>query len=124
MLLEHESDVVGHRPAHGLAGDVHRARRRRHEATDDIEQGRLAAAARADQAKKLAACDVERRVTQRLHMPNVALLAELMRDVPHTDGDVAGHSACFAFPRSDLSASRKAAVAVSSMDMSSRSTTP
>src|SRR5262249_19031699 len=57
---------------------------------DDVEQGRLAAAARPDQAKELAARDVERGVAQRTYVSGVALLAELMRDAPDPDRDFIG----------------------------------
>src|SRR5262249_48215120 len=59
----------------------------RHPPADDVEQGRLAAAARPDEAKELAARNVERGVAQRAHVAGVALLAELMRDAPDPDRD-------------------------------------
>src|SRR5262249_8050229 len=47
-------------------------------------------AARPDQAKELAARNVERGVAQRAHVAGVALLAELMRDAPDPDRDFIG----------------------------------
>ena len=91
VLLEHEGDVVRHRPAHRLAGDFHGAGGRRHQAADDVEQGGLAAAARPDQTEQLAARDVERGVAQREHVAGVAFLAELMGDVLDPDRDFARH---------------------------------
>src|SRR6516165_6854094 len=90
VLLEHEGDVARHRPGDPLARDFHRADRGRHQPADDVEQGRLAAAARPDQAKELAARDVERGVAQRAYVSGVALLAELMRDAPDPDRDFIG----------------------------------
>ena len=91
VLLEHEGDVVRHRPAHGLAGDVHCAGGRRHQAADDVEQRGLAAAARPDQAEQLAARDVERGVAEREDRAGGALLAELVGDVLDPDRDLARH---------------------------------
>src|SRR5262249_47353193 len=45
VLLEHEGDVARHRPGDPLARDFHRAGGGRHQPADDVEQGRLAAAA-------------------------------------------------------------------------------
>src|SRR5262249_51890508 len=90
VLLEHEGDVAWHRPGDPLARDFHRAGRGRHQPADDVEQGRLAAAARPDQAEELAARDVERGVAQRAHVAGVALFAELMRDAPDPDRDLIG----------------------------------
>src|SRR4029077_4096517 len=65
----------------------------RHQSADDVEQGRLAAAARPDQAEQLAARDVERGLSYLPHVAGVAFLAELMRDAPDPDRDGAsGHA--------------------------------
>jgi len=77
-----------------LARDFHRAGSGRHQPADDVEQGRLAAAARPDQAEELAARHVERGVAQRPHVAGVAFLAELMRDAPDSDRDFIGAHAC------------------------------
>ena len=80
VLLEHEGDLVRQRTAHRLAADLDRARGRRQQAADHVEQRALAAAARPDQAQQFAAHDVERGVEQRAHMKRVAGLAEFVRD--------------------------------------------
>ena len=79
----------GSGPRTGLPLDLDRAGGRRQQAADHVEQRALAAAARPDQAEQLAARDIERGVLQRLHELRVARLAELMRDVPDLDRDVA-----------------------------------
>src|SRR5580700_10047283 len=89
VLLEHEGDVLRHRPAHRLAGDFDSAAGWRHQAADDVEQRGLAAAARPDQAEQFAAGDVERRVGKRADMLRLARLAELVRDVFDADRGVA-----------------------------------
>ena len=85
VFLEHESDVARQRAAHRLAQHLDAAGARRHQAADDIEERALAAAARADQAQKLAARDIERSVGQRPHEALLALLAELMGNAANLD---------------------------------------
>src|SRR5215470_10486877 len=91
-LLEHEGDLARHRSGDPLARDLDRAGRRRDQAADDVEQRRLATAARPDQAEELAARDVERGVAQRAHVAGLARLAELMRDVLDPDRRLAASS--------------------------------
>jgi hypothetical protein len=119
ILLEHEGDVVRHRPGDALAGNLDRAGGGRHQAADDVEQGRLAAAARPDQAEELAAPDVERGVAQGAHVMGVARLAELVRDALDPDRGALG-----AHARSARIARLTRSVAAASTLRSSRSTTP
>src|SRR6266849_2267999 len=54
VFLEHEGDVARHRAGHPLAGHFHGAGGRVEQTADHVEQGRLAATARTDQADELA----------------------------------------------------------------------
>src|SRR5262249_61881740 len=89
VLLKHEGNVMGQRSSDRLGVDFDRSGCRRQQAADDIEKRALATAARSDQANELAAPDVERGSLQRLHEASVPRLAELMRDVPDSNRDVA-----------------------------------
>src|SRR5208282_5636150 len=89
ILLEHEGDLVRHRPAHRLAGDFDGATGRRQQAADDVKQRALAAAARADQTQKLAAGNVEGGIEQGADMLRLARLAELVGDAFDADCDIA-----------------------------------
>ena len=63
-VLEHDA-AIGAGPAHALAADTHLALVGALEAGDEVEQRRLAAPRRADQADELAVVDGERHLAQR-----------------------------------------------------------
>ncbi len=93
VLLEYESNVVRHRSADALAEDFDRTGGGRDEAAEDVEQRRLSAAARSDQAEQLAARDLERGPAQRADVAGLGRFAELMRDADDPDRDLIGSHA-------------------------------
>src|SRR5262249_5295457 len=76
------------RPLRGLAVDGDRARARLDDVADDPEQGRLAAAGRADQRDELALTDLQVDVLQR----DDAAAAERLRDALDRDDRVNAHA--------------------------------
>src|SRR5579885_158642 len=84
-LLEHHQPVAA-RPLDGPVVRHDAARIRRRRAGHDVEQRRLAAAARADQRDELAFADRQTDIRQRLHVR--ALGAEVLGDV--FDGELGG----------------------------------
>src|SRR5581483_4342371 len=73
--LEHRTDALAAQPRERIvverarrpAVDLDHARSREIDAADEIEQGRLAAAARTDERDHLAACDLQRDAVERAH---------------------------------------------------------
>src|SRR5579883_2026792 len=66
ILLKHDADAVGNLAVQFLALESHAAAGGTSEASDQVEQSRLAAAGRADNGEELAATDFKIDRTQRL----------------------------------------------------------
>ena len=83
-LLEHHAAVRA-RPLHLLAVDQRPPGSRLLEAGDDVEQGRLAAAGRAEQADEIIGLDVEIDVVQRQQVAAAPLVGKHLDDVAKLD---------------------------------------
>jgi len=57
------------------------------QAADDIEQRAFAAAARSDQAQKLAAANIQRRIAESVNMLIVSFRAKVVGHIPDADRD-------------------------------------
>ena len=92
IFLEHDPDLVGDGAGDVTAFHLDRARRRRDEPRDDLEQRALAAARRPDHADELAAPEFEIERTERRHRPLGRAGRIGVRDAAQRQVDVSGRA--------------------------------